>query len=295
MAAQLIDGKAIATEIRGEIRDQISAHIESGGQRPGLAVVQVGADPASSIYVRNKRQACEQVGIESFNYDFPDTTTQDELLNLIDELNANDAVHGILVQLPLPAHIEDNAVIERISAAKDVDGFHPFTIGRLSQRIPSLRPCTPFGVMMLMERIGVSAKGKHAVVVGASNHVGRPLAMELLLAGATVTVCHRFTDDLQKHVADADILAVAVGKPELVPGEWVKEGAVVFDVGINRLESGKLVGDVGFEAASKRAAWITPVPGGVGPMTVTMLMHNTLQAAKAGSKLLENRTELPVE
>jgi len=291
MPAQLIDGKAIAAQIRSEIAGRISARTAAGNPAPGLAVIQVGADPASSIYVRNKRQACEQVGIESFNHDLPESTPQDELLTLIDDLNSNPAVNGILVQLPLPGHIDDNAIIERIDPTKDVDGFHPFTVGRLSQRIPSLRPCTPFGVMTLMDRIGVNPKGLNAVVVGASNHVGRPLAMELLLAGATVTVCHRFTQDLQDHVGRADILAVAVGKPGLVPGDWVKPGAVVFDVGINRMDNGKLCGDVGFDAAIEKAAWITPVPGGVGPMTVTMLMHNTLLAAEAGGELLENRKE----
>jgi methylenetetrahydrofolate dehydrogenase (NADP+)/methenyltetrahydrofolate cyclohydrolase len=292
MTAQLIDGKAIAGQIRAEIGEQISALTASGKPSPGLAVVQVGADAASSIYVRNKRQACQQVGIESFDYDLPADTPQSALLELIERLNNDPKVNGILVQLPLPAHIDDHAVIERISPAKDVDGFHPFTIGRLSQRIPSLRPCTPFGIMMLLERIGINPRGLNAVVVGASNHVGRPLAMELLLAGATTTVCHRFTKDLQEHVARADILAVAVGKPELIPGEWIKPGAIVFDVGINRMADGKIKGDIGFAAAVKRAAWITPVPGGVGPMTVTMLMHNTLLAAQAGDTLLENRTEL---
>lgn len=292
MTAKLIDGKAIAQQIRAEIRDQISTLTASGKPSPGLAVVQVGADPASSIYVRNKREACEQVGIESFDYDLPTETSENELLQMIDQLNNDSRVSGILVQLPLPAHIDDHAIIERIAPEKDVDGFHPFTIGRLSQRIPSLRPCTPFGIMTLLERIGVNPRGMHAVVVGASNHVGRPLALEFLLAGATTTICHRFTSNLQEHVAQADILAVAVGKQELIPGEWVKPGAIVFDVGINRKDDGKLVGDVGFTAAKERAAWITPVPGGVGPMTVTMLMHNTLMAAEAGAELLENRTEI---
>jgi methylenetetrahydrofolate dehydrogenase (NADP+)/methenyltetrahydrofolate cyclohydrolase len=292
MTAKLIDGKAIAQQIRAEIRDQISALTASGKPSPGLAVVQVGADPASSIYVRNKREACQQVGIESFDYDLSIDTSEAELLQMIDQLNDDPRVTGILVQLPLPAQINDHAIIERIAPEKDVDGFHPFTIGRLSQRIPSLRPCTPFGIMTLLDRIGVNPRGLHAVVVGASNHVGRPLALEFLLAGATTTVCHRFTTNLQEHVAQADILAVAVGKQELVPGEWVKPGAIVFDVGINRKDDGKLVGDIGFAAAKERAAWITPVPGGVGPMTVTMLMHNTLMAAEAGAGLLENRTEI---
>jgi len=289
MTARIIDGKAIAGEIRAEIGARIEGLRLAGKPVPGLAVVLVGADPASSIYVRNKRRACVEAGIVSRSYDLPDTTSEAELLALIDELNGDDAIHGILVQLPLPRHINENAVIERILPVKDVDGFHPYTVGRLSQRIPMLRPCTPFGIMMLLERIGVDPKSKHAVVVGASNHVGRPLALELLLAGATTTVCHRFTTDLQAHVGRADILAVAVGKPELVPGAWVKPGAVVIDVGINRQPDGKLIGDVEFAGACARAAWITPVPGGVGPMTVAMLLQNTLLAATEGSGLLEAR------
>jgi len=286
MPARLIDGKAIAAEIRAEIRDRISKRVAAGKPAPGLAVIQVGSDTASAIYVRNKRQGCEDAGIQSFNYDLPEQTDEQELLALIDELNANDDVNGILVQLPLPAHIDDHAVIERIHPTKDVDGFHPFTGGRLAQRIPVLRPCTPHGIMTLLNHIGVDPKGKHAVVVGASNHVGRPLALELLLAGATTTVCHKFTENLENIVGQADILAVAVGKPGIVPGEWIKDGAVVFDVGITRLDDGKLSGDVGFAAASDRAAWITPVPGGVGPMTVAMLLQNTLTAAESGAALL---------
>jgi methylenetetrahydrofolate dehydrogenase (NADP+)/methenyltetrahydrofolate cyclohydrolase len=289
MAAQLIDGKAIATQIRSEIRARIDARTAAGHRAPGLAVIQVGQDPASAIYVRNKRLACQQVGILAKDYDLAEDTTATELLQLIDQMNVDDTVDGILVQLPLPDHINGYEVIERINPAKDVDGFHPFTVGRLAQRIPALRPCTPFGIMTLLERIKVDVKGQHAVIVGASNHVGRPLALEFLLAGATVTVCHRFTTTLEEEVARADILAVAVGKPNLIPGDWIKPGAVVFDVGINRLENGKLCGDVDFEGALDRASWITPVPGGVGPMTVTMLMHNTLMAAEAGPELLENR------
>ena len=289
MTAKIIDGKAIAGEIRAEIGARIESRKLAGHPAPGLAVVLVGLDPASAIYVRNKRRACEEAGIVSRAFDLPDTTSETELLALIDELNADDAIHGILVQLPLPRYINEHAVIERILPVKDVDGFHPYTVGRLSQRIPVLRPCTPFGIMMLLERIGVDPKARHAVVVGASNHVGRPLAMELLLAGATVTVCHRFTTDLQAHVAAADILAVAVGKPELIPGAWVRPGSVVIDVGINRQPDGKLIGDVEFAAARERAAWITPVPGGVGPMTVATLLHNTLTAATEGSGLLEVR------
>lgn len=289
MTAKLIDGKAIAGEIRAEIGARVESLRLAGQPAPGLAVVLVGQDPASAIYVRNKRRACEEAGIVSRAYDLPGTTSETELLALIDELNADEAIHGILVQLPLPGHVNEHAVIERILPVKDVDGFHPYTVGRLSQRIPMLRPCTPYGIMMLLERIGVDPKSKHAVIVGASNHVGRPLAMELLLAGATTTVCHRFTTDLRAHVGDADILAVAVGKPELIPGAWVKPGAVVIDVGINRTPDGKLIGDVEFAAARERAGWITPVPGGVGPMTVAMLLQNTLMAATEGSRLLEAR------
>lgn len=289
MTAQLIDGKKIAAEIRQEIRQQTDARAAQGIARPRLAVILIGSDPASEIYVRNKRRGCEDAGIESRDFDLPSDTSEDEILRLIDELNDDPDVHGILVQLPLPDHINEMAIIERIHPIKDVDGFHPYTIGRLSQRIPVLRPCTPFGIMTLLDRIGVTPKGQHAVVVGASNHVGRPLALEFLLAGATTTVCHRFTRNLQANVERADILAVAVGKVGLVPGEWVKPGAVVIDVGINRLDDGSLSGDIGFEAARERAAWITPVPGGVGPMTVAMLLQNTLTAAVSGETLLEAR------
>jgi methylenetetrahydrofolate dehydrogenase (NADP+)/methenyltetrahydrofolate cyclohydrolase len=280
MPAQLIDGKAIAQDIREGVRLRVAAHVAAGQRPPGLAVVQVGADPASAIYVRNKRRACGSAGILSFEHDLPVDIAAEQLYGLIDALNADSAVDGILVQLPLPKHIAAHTVIERIDPRKDVDGFHPFTVGRLAQRIPSLRPCTPFGIMKMLEYIEVDPKGQHAVIVGASNIVGRPLALEFLLAGSTVTVCHKFTNDLRRMVEQADILAVAVGKPELVPGEWIKEGAVVFDVGINRQDDGTLRGDVEFAAAAERASWITPVPGGVGPMTVAMLMHNTLEAAE---------------
>jgi methylenetetrahydrofolate dehydrogenase (NADP+)/methenyltetrahydrofolate cyclohydrolase len=278
----LIDGKTIASNIRQDIGLRVSKRLAQGKRAPGLAVIQVGGDPASSIYVRNKRNACKEAGIISIEHDLPDTTTCEELLALIDTLNSDINVDGILVQLPLPAHIQAHVVIERIDPAKDVDGFHPFTIGRLAQRIPLLRPCTPFGIMKLLEAIGVEPKGQHAVVVGASNIVGRPLALEFLLAGATVTVCHKFTRNLEAIVRQADILAVAVGKPELIPGAWIKPGAAVFDVGINRLADGKLIGDVEFKSAAERAGWITPVPGGVGPMTVAMLLHNTLTTAERG-------------
>lgn len=282
MPARIIDGKAIALDIRNAVQQRVTQRVAKGHRAPGLAVIQVGADPASAIYVRNKRKACEAAGILSFEHDLPDTTTQQGLLALIDKLNSDIAVDGILVQLPLPDHIESHTIIERIEPRKDVDGFHPYTVGRLAQRIPVLRPCTPYGIMKMLEHIGVVPKGQHAVIVGASNIVGRPLALEFLLAGSTVTVCHRFTTDLESMVRQADILCVAVGRPDLVPGSWVKEGAVVFDVGINRLEDGSLQGDIGFAEAAERAAWITPVPGGVGPMTVAMLLHNTLEANEAG-------------
>jgi len=278
MAADIIDGKAIARALRGEVAAKIRERVGKGLRPPGLAVVLVGNDSASEIYVRNKRKACDDVGIRSYSYDLPESTSQQELFELIDELNANDDVDGILVQLPLPVHIDETEVIERISAAKDVDGFHPYTVGRLAQRIPILRPCTPHGVVILLERSGVKVKGQHVVIVGASNHVGRPLALEMLLLGATVTVTHRFTRDLESHVRVADVLIVAAGKPHLVKGDWIKPGAVVIDVGINRLEDGRIVGDVEFDVAKEKARLITPVPGGVGPMTVATLMQNTLAA-----------------
>lgn len=280
MAAKLIDGKAIAQKIRQDLRAKVDARIAAGKTRPGLAVILVGSDPASEVYVKNKRKGCEEAGIESFAYDLTADTSEDYLLNLIDQLNEDIRVHGILVQLPLPAHIDDQKIIERIEPHKDVDGFHPYNIGRLALRIPVLRSCTPLGVMTLLKSTGIDMYKQHAVVVGASNHVGRPMGLELLLAGSTVTTCHRFTQDLPKHVSKADIVIVAVGKPGIVKGEWVKPGAVVIDIGINRTEDGKLVGDVDFNAAAERASWITPVPGGVGPMTVATLLQNTLQAAE---------------
>lgn len=279
MPADLIDGKALAAEIREEIRQQVADRTARGERPPGLAVVLVGDDPASKVYVRNKRSGCKDIGFVSKAFDLPSSTSESDLLGLIDRLNDDPEIDGILVQLPLPEHITPATVIERIRPDKDVDGFHPYNIGRLAQRIPLLRPCTPFGVIRLLERYDVDVVGKHAVMVGASNIVGRPMALELLLAGATVTVCHRFTRDLQSAVAEADVLVVAVGKPNLVPGEWIKPGAVVIDVGFNRTDAG-VVGDVGFDAARQRARLITPVPGGVGPMTVAMLLANTLQAAQ---------------
>lgn len=278
MTANIIDGKAIAEKIRSEIKDQVANVINQGNQVPGLAVVQVGQDPASSVYVRNKRMACKEVGMNSFEYDLDENVTQNELLSLVDELNANSEVTGILIQLPLPEHINETMVIEAIDPKKDVDGFHPYTIGRLMQRIPLLRPCTAIGVITMLEEIGVDPIGQHVVIVGASNLVGRPLNLEFLLKGATTTVCHKYTKNLEDHVKQADILAVAVGKANFIPGSWIKEGAIVFDIGINRNEAGKLTGDVDFESAKERASWISPVPGGVGPMTVAMLIKNTLLA-----------------
>lgn len=278
MTARLIDGKSVAAQVKADVRAQIEALVARGGRRPGLAVVMVGQNPASQVYVRGKRKASEEVGIISIARDLPNTTTEKQLLALIDELNADPHVDGILVQLPLPEQIRQAVVIERIDPRKDVDGFHPYNIGRLAQRNPHIRPCTPYGVIKLLESIGAPGKGQNAVVVGASNIVGRPMMLELVLMGATTTICHRFTNDLEAQVARADILVVAVGKPGLIPGEWVKPDSIVIDVGMNRLDNGKLVGDVDFESASERAAWITPVPGGVGPMTVAMLMKNTLEA-----------------
>jgi len=278
--AQLIDGRAVAATIHERVRLAIAARVESGLRAPALATVLVGADPASQVYVRNKRQTCAKLGIRSVPCELPVSVSQAELLAELDRLNADDSIDGILVQLPLPKHLDANALIERIRPDKDVDGFHPYNIGRLVQRNPALRPCTPLGIIELLKSVGETFYGRRAVVVGASNIVGRPMALELLLAGVTVTVAHRFTHDLEHFVRDADIVVVAVGKPGLVRGEWIREGATVIDVGMNRLEDGSLVGDCEFEAARQRAAFITPVPGGVGPMTVAMLMQNTLVAAE---------------
>jgi len=278
MTAVVIEGRELAGEVKAQVRAAIGAALARGHRPPALAVVKVGDHPASAVYVRNKRKACDEVGIRSVAHDLPRSTSQLELLALIAALNRDPAIDGILVQLPLPDQIRTAAVIEHIDPAKDVDGFHPYNVGRLAQRTPLIRPCTPYGIIKLLEHIGAALTGQHAVVVGASNIVGRPMALELLLMGATTTVCHRFTSDLAAFVQQADILVVAVGKPALVPGEWIKPGCIVIDVGMNRLADGRLVGDVQFEAARARAGWITPVPGGVGPMTVAMLMHNTLAA-----------------
>lgn len=277
MTAQIISGTQLASQIKSNVAQQISQYVAQGKRAPSLAVILVGADPASQVYVGSKRKSCAEIGITSQSYDLPENTTEQALLELIEELNQDTEIDGILVQLPLPKHIDSTKVIEQISPEKDVDGFHPYNVGRLCQRIPTLRACTPYGVMKLLETTGISFYGKHAVIVGASNIVGRPMALELLLAGCTVTVTHRFTEDLASHIRQADILVVAVGKPKFIKGEWIKDGAVVVDVGINRLE-GKLVGDVEFDIAAQRASYITPVPGGVGPMTVAMLMQNTLSA-----------------
>jgi len=278
--AKILDGKEVSAAIIGCVREAIEAHVARGGRRPGLAVVLVGEDPASSIYVRAKRRDCERAGIEARDFDLPAETTQDELLALIDRLNEDPEIDGILVQLPLPDHIDEHAVIEHIAIEKDVDGFHPYNVGRLVLRTPLLRPCTPRGVMTMLERTGQDLVGKDAVIIGQSNIVGRPMALELLAARCTITVCHSRTKDLAAKARGADILVAAVGKARFVPGDWVKPGAVVIDVGINRLPDGTLCGDVDFETASDNASWITPVPGGVGPMTVATLLENTLQAAE---------------
>lgn len=280
MAAQIIDGKLISQTVRREVAARVTARVEAGLRAPGLAVILVGLDPASQIYVGSKRKACEEVGFVSKSFDLPATTDETELLALIDELNADMNIDGILVQLPLPAGIDSTKILEQIDPEKDVDGFHPYNVGRLCQRIPKLRSCTPKGIMTLLERYNVPVRGKHAVIVGASNIVGRPMTLEFLLAGATTTTCHRFTQDLEHHVRQADILVIAVGKPNFIPGNWIKEGAAIIDVGINRLDNGKLVGDVEYDIARETAKYITPVPGGVGPMTVATLIENTLLACE---------------
>ena len=280
MSAKIIDGKAIAQSVRHGVATKVQQRIAAGLRAPGLAVVLVGEDPASQVYVGSKRRACEEVGFISRSYDLPVETDQQALLDLIDELNQDPTVDGILVQLPLPAHIDSTLVIERIQPDKDVDGFHPYNVGRLAQRIPALRPCTPKGIMTLIQHTGVDTYGLNAVIVGASNIVGRPMTLELLLAGCTTITTHRFTKDLESFVRQADLLVVAVGKAEFIPGEWIKHGAIVIDVGINRLADGRLVGDVAYAAAAERASFITPVPGGVGPMTVASLIENTLEACE---------------
>ena len=284
--AILIDGKAVAAKVRHSISVKAQEFLQSFGRPPGLAVVQVGDDHASSIYVRNKRRSCEDSGIESFAHDLPASTTEAQLLGLVHALNLDQRVDGILVQLPLPQGIDASRVIEAIDPAKDVDGLHPVNVGLLAQKRPRLRPCTPYGVMTLAAEYGITMRGLLATVVGASNIVGRPMALELLLAGATVTVCHTGTRDLKSEVERADVVVAAVGKAGMIPGEWIRPGAAVFDVGINRTATGKLVGDVEYESAAQRAGWITPVPGGVGPMTIAMLLSNVVAAAllRAGNQ-----------
>ncbi|MFN3716861.1 MAG: bifunctional methylenetetrahydrofolate dehydrogenase/methenyltetrahydrofolate cyclohydrolase FolD [Thiobacillus sp.] len=279
MSARILDGRSMADTILAVIHDKVAEREVQGKRRPGLAVILVGSDPASAVYVRNKKKACERAGVASVSHDLPTTTSQDELLALIDTLNVDAAIDGILVQLPLPAHIDAETVIERIRPDKDVDGFHPYNIGRLAVKIPTLRPSTPRGIMTLLRATGETLRGKNAVMVGASNIVGRPMSLELLLAGCTITVCHSATRDLESFVRAAEILVVGVGKPRMIPGDWIREGAIVIDVGINRLEDGRLCGDVDYDGAAQRASWITPVPGGVGPMTVATLLENTLEAA----------------
>lgn len=279
MTARIIDGKQLAQQVRNDIANKVKERIAKGLSIPGLAVIQVGSDPASKIYVQNKQKACDEVGFASFAYDFPQSTTE-ALLTLIDELNERKDVHGILVQLPLPDNIDKTKVLERIHSSKDVDGFHPYNIGHLLQRDPILRPCTPYGVVKMLQSTGVNLSGLNATVVGASSIVGRPMALELLLLGCTTTITHSRTIDLAKHVSNADIVVAGVGIANYVKGEWIKPDAIVIDVGINRLPNGKLAGDVEFETAVERAGWITPVPGGVGPMTVAMLMSNTLEACE---------------
>ena len=279
MTAKTLNGKTLAATIQTNIKTAIDKLIAQGIQPPKLAVIQVGTDSASTIYVRNKRLACQHVGIHSLSYDLPETTTQAALLQLVDQLNADETVDGILVQLPLPKTIDANCILDRINPEKDIDGFHPYNLGRLAQQHPTLRPCTPYGILKLLQHAQLTLTGKHAVIVGASNIVGRPVALELLLAKATITVCHAATESLHTHVQMADILISSIGKTGIIKSEWIKPGAVVIDVGINRLDNGKIVGDIDFATAKTRAGWITPVPGGVGPMTVATLLHNTLFAA----------------
>lgn len=278
MTAQLIDGKKIAKLVRENVASHVETLKDANKRIPGLAVVLVGSNPASQVYVANKTKACNEVGLVSKEYKLAADTDQQTLLQLIDELNEDKEIDGILVQLPLPAGLQTEEILERIHPNKDVDGFHPYNIGRLAQRMPALRPCTPKGIMTMIGTTKRKIRGLNAVIVGASNIVGRPMGLELLLAGCTVTTCHKFTSSLKTHVEQADLLVVAVGKPHFIPGEWIKPGAIVIDVGINRLEDGSLTGDVDYETASERAGWITPVPGGVGPMTVASLIENTLEA-----------------
>ncbi len=276
--AQILDGKTIANAIQNDIRIQVNQYTTAGDRSPGLAVVLVGDNPSSSLYVRRKNEACERAGVRSFAHYLPITTSQDQLLTIIDQLNADPLVDGILVQLPLPKHIDGSSILDRIDPRKDVDGFHPYNLGRLAQGRPLLRPCTPFGIILMLQHANIPIHGLNATIVGASNIVGRPMLLELLLAGCTPTICHKSTRNLADHIRGADLLVVAIGHPGVIQSDWIKPNTIVIDVGINRLENGKLVGDIEFETAKQRASWITPVPGGVGPMTVTTLLQNTLRA-----------------
>ncbi len=279
MSAQLIDGRKLANQIKQDLKLKIGERVKAGKAAPGLAVILVGDNPASLSYIKHKRQGCDEVGILSHLHHLPDSTTTDELKNLIDQIDQDPTVHGILVQLPLPKQINPNEIVEYIEPKKDVDGFHPYNLGRLTQRRPLLRPCTPFGVMQLLATTKVDLKGKNAVVVGASNIVGRPMALELLSAKCTITVTHRFTADLAQHIQTADILISATGKPGVIDSAWIKPGAIVIDVGFSKDADESIRGDIEFATARERASWITPVPGGVGPMTVATLLQNTLLAA----------------
>jgi len=279
MSAQILDGKAIAAELRESIKQEVDKQVAAGNVRPGLAVIMVGEDPASQVYVRNKKIACEKAGFKDVSQVLPASTSQEDVLALIDELNADDTVHGIIVQLPVPKHINAEAIIERIHPCKDVDGFHPYNVGRLATRMMQLAPCTPHGVMTMLAKTGIPLRGLNAVVVGASNIVGVPMMLELLNERATVTICHSATKDLPKMVSEADLVVVGVGIPNMVKGDWIKDGAIVIDVGINRMEDGTLCGDVEFDVAKEKASWITPVPGGVGPMTIATLLENTMKVA----------------
>jgi len=280
MSAALLDGRTLASLRRDELKQRVLSHTQQGQRAPGLAVILLGDDPASSIYVKNKRKACEEVGITSHSYDLPAKTSQEDLIQLINELNSSNQIDGILIQLPLPKHINERVILEHIMPEKDVDGFHPYNIGRLAQRNPLLRPCTPLGIMNLLHHYQLEVKRKHALVIGASNIVGRPMSLELLLAGATVTVCHKFTQQLEQFVRIADFIIVATGKMDVIDTEWLNKDQVVIDVGMHRLADGSIRGDVNFEKAVNKAAWITPVPGGVGPMTIVSLLENTMMAAK---------------
>lgn len=284
MSASLIDGKVVSSLRRDTLKDHVREHIEKTQRAPGLAVVLIGNDPASSVYVANKRKACADVGITSHSFDLPEETTQEELLKLIDDLNRADQIDGILIQLPLPKHINERVIIEHIKPEKDVDGFHPYNLGRLAQRNPLLRPCTPLGIMHLLQHYQIDVKRKHALVIGASNIVGRPMSLELLLAGATVTIAHKFTQQLEKFVRIADIVIVATGKMDVLDTSWLQKEQIIIDVGIHRLADGSIRGDIDFKNAVNRVAWITPVPGGVGPMTIVTLLENTLKAATLRNK-----------